>query len=200
VRNIKLEFPRFNGKNVLEWIFRAKQFFDYYGTPDSDPLTITSVHLDKEVVPWFQMMQRSHPFHSWVEFTRTLELDFGPSIYECPRATLFKLSQTGIVADYYLQFTSLANRVYGLSNDALIDCFINGLILEIKREVMIHSPISIFKVVSLAKVYEEKYTSTITPQKFTSSNYYNHGAPFSSNKLENNHKTNPTPILQTPLT
>ena len=30
VRNIKLEFPRFNDKNVLEWIFRAKQFFDYY--------------------------------------------------------------------------------------------------------------------------------------------------------------------------
>lgn len=80
------------------------------------------MHLDKDVVPWFQMMQRSHPFHSWVEFTHALELDFGPSIYECPKATLFKLSQTGTVADYYLQFTSLANRVYGLSNDALIDC------------------------------------------------------------------------------
>jgi len=77
------------------------------------------------------MMQCSHPFHSWVEFTRALELDFGPSIYECQRATLFKLSQIGIVADYYLQFMSLANKVYGLSNDALIDCFISGLIPEI---------------------------------------------------------------------
>lgn len=28
VRNIKLEFPRFDGNNVLEWIFRAEQFFD----------------------------------------------------------------------------------------------------------------------------------------------------------------------------
>jgi len=65
---------------------------------------------------------------------------------------------------------------------------------------MIHSPISIVKVVSLAKVYEEKYTSTITPHEFTSSNYYNHRAPFNSIKLENNHKTNPTPILQTPPT
>ena len=56
VRNIKLEFPRFDGKNVLEWIFCAEQFFDYYGTVDSKRLTITSVHLDQDVVPWFQMM------------------------------------------------------------------------------------------------------------------------------------------------
>lgn len=27
VRNIKLEFPRFDGKNVLEWIFRAERSF-----------------------------------------------------------------------------------------------------------------------------------------------------------------------------
>lgn len=32
--NIKMEFPRFNGKNVLDWIFKAEQFFGYYHTPD----------------------------------------------------------------------------------------------------------------------------------------------------------------------
>jgi hypothetical protein len=53
VRNVKLEFPRFNGTNVHEWIFRAEQFFDYYDTPDIDRLTISSVHLDKDVVPWY---------------------------------------------------------------------------------------------------------------------------------------------------
>ncbi|PNY15512.1 hypothetical protein L195_g012209, partial [Trifolium pratense] len=132
VRKVKLEFPRFDGTNVHEWIFKAEHFFEYYDTPDLDRLTIASVHLDKDVVPWYQMMQRSRPFTSWIEFTRALELDIGPSIYECPRATLFKLTQTGTVAEYYLQFTSLANRVYGLSNDALIDCFISGLNAEIR--------------------------------------------------------------------
>ncbi|MCI80545.1 hypothetical protein A2U01_0101816, partial [Trifolium medium] len=47
---------------------------------------ISSVHLDHDVVPWFQMIQRSHPFRSWQEFTRALEMDFGPSAYDCPRA------------------------------------------------------------------------------------------------------------------
>lgn len=50
VRNIKLEFPRFNGKNVLDWIFKAEQFFGYYNTPDPGRLTIASVHLEHEVV------------------------------------------------------------------------------------------------------------------------------------------------------
>lgn len=199
VRNIKLEFPRFDGNNVLEWIFRAEQFFDYYDTPDLDRLTIAFVHLDKDVVPWFQMMQRSHPFHSWAEFTRALELDFGPSIYECPRATLFKLQQTGTVADY-LHFTSLANRVYGLSNDALVDCFISGLNAEIKRDVMIHTPISIVKAASLAKVYEDKYSSSHKPQKTTPLTSYTHRATFNSNKPDQYHKPPHTLLLPTPPT
>ncbi|XP_050902350.1 uncharacterized protein LOC127112789 [Lathyrus oleraceus] len=123
VRNIKLEFPRFNGKNVLDWIFKAEQFFGYYHTPDPERLIIASVHLEQEVVSWFQMVTRSQPFQSWHDFTRALELDFGPSIYDCIRASLFKLQQTKSANDYYLEFTALSNRVYGLSNDALIDCF-----------------------------------------------------------------------------
>ncbi|GAU44596.1 hypothetical protein TSUD_187860 [Trifolium subterraneum] len=151
VRNVKHEFPRFDGTNVHEWIFRAEQFFYYYNTPDSDRLTISSIHLDKDVVPWYQMVQRLHPFTSWIEFTRALELDFGPSIYDCPRATLFKLTQTGTVAEYYLQFTLLANRVYGLSNDAMVDCFVSGLSNEIRRDVLIHTPPTLVKAMSLAK-------------------------------------------------
>lgn len=64
--------------------------------------------------------------------------------------------------DYYIEFTSLANKLYGLSNDALIDYFVNGLQDEIRREVMIHCPISIVKFVSLAKVYEEKFNASNT--------------------------------------
>lgn len=143
VRNIKLEFPRFNGKNVLDWIFKAGQFFGYYNTPDPERLIIASVHLEHEVIPWFQMVTRSQPFQSWNDFTRALELDFGPSIYDCPRASLFKLQQTKAVHDYYLEFTALSNRVYGLSNNALIECFVSGLKEEIRRDAMLHCPISI---------------------------------------------------------
>lgn len=156
VRNVKLDFPKFDGKDVLDWIFKAEQFFDYYETPDVDRLTIAAVHLDKDAIPWFQMMQRSQPFQSWQAFTRALELDFGPSVFDRPRANLFKLHQSGSVNEYYLEFTALANRVYGLSSDALLDCFISGLQSDLKHEVMVQSPNSILKAVAIAKLFEEK--------------------------------------------
>ncbi|KAJ1411038.1 Aspartic peptidase domain superfamily [Sesbania bispinosa] len=128
VRNVKIDFPRFDGSEVLSWIFKAEQFFEFYDTPNDHRLTIAAVHLDKEVVPWFQMITRMQPFQSWKHFTKALELEFGPSQFECP------------------------------SPDALLDCFISGLKPEIKRDVIAQSPLSLLKAVSLAKLYEEKYT------------------------------------------
>ena len=53
VRNAKLDFPRFNGTNVLYWIFQAEQYFGYYEIPDAQRLVIASMHKDKTVMPLF---------------------------------------------------------------------------------------------------------------------------------------------------
>jgi len=82
---------------VLEWIFRAEQFFTFYNTPKEQRLTIAAVHMEAEVIPWFQMITMTNPFQSWIGFSRALELEFGPSPYECLRSTLFKLMQSGSV-------------------------------------------------------------------------------------------------------
>ncbi|WVY96655.1 hypothetical protein V8G54_028806 [Vigna mungo] len=157
VRSVKLDFPRFDGSDVLQWIFKAEQFCSYYNTPDDQRLTIAATHLDKDVVPWYQMMTRHESFHSWVAFTRALELEFGPSPYECSRSHLFKLNQTASVHEYYVQFTALANRVQGVTAEALLDCFIGGLKPDIRRDVIAQSPSTLIRSVSLAKLYEEKY-------------------------------------------
>jgi hypothetical protein len=111
----------------MDWIFKVDQFFKYYETPDYDRLTIAFVHLDHYVIPWFQMTQKAHLFQSWREFARALEAEFGPSAYECHRALLFKLTQTCTVSEYYIEFTTLANRVDGLGKEALMDCFFSSL-------------------------------------------------------------------------
>lgn len=51
IRNVKLDFPCCDNHNVLDWIFKAKQFFDYYTTDEADRLSIASVHLENDVVP-----------------------------------------------------------------------------------------------------------------------------------------------------
>ncbi|XP_073220685.1 uncharacterized protein [Cicer arietinum] len=203
VRSVKLDFPRFDGKNVMDWIFKAEQFFDYYSTPDADRLITTSVNLDHEVVPWYQMMQKTDPMLSWPALTRALELDFGPSAYECPRATLFKLTQAASVNDFYMQFTALVNRVDGLSPDAILDCFISGLQEEIRRDVKAMEPKILSKAFALAKLYEEKY-STNKPKPFTSHarNYNQNNTTTNKNpqtsQITDTTKNNLPPLLPTP--
>ncbi|MCH98809.1 hypothetical protein A2U01_0019816, partial [Trifolium medium] len=207
VPTVKLDFPRFDGKHVLDWIFKAEQFFDYYNTSDSERLIIASVHLDSDAVPWFQMIQRSHPFHSWQKFTRALEMDFGPTAYDCPRATLFKLAQTGSVTEYFKEFNALANRVYGVSNEAFLDCFISVLQSEIRRDVTALTPSSITKAYALAKLYEEKYTKPSKPKydnPYTpkippnSSNQTRYGPTTNKTDPTTTNKPNQPPLLPQP--
>lgn len=161
---MKLDFPCCDGHNVLDWIFKAEQFFEYYAIDEVDRLSIASVHLENDVVPWFQMMQRSTPFHSWHEFIEALILDFGPTAYECPLASLFKLNQTGTVGEYYKAFIGLVNHVSSINNEALLDCFLSGLQTEIRKDVMALSPPSLVKVVALAKLFKEKYNPPVQPR------------------------------------
>ena len=96
--------------------------------------------MDKEVVPWYQMMTHENSFKTWIAFTRALETEFGPSPYECPRSQLFKLTKICSVQSYYVQFTALTNRVQGITQEALLDCFVGGLKPDIRRDVIAQSP------------------------------------------------------------
>nr|KYP41745.1 hypothetical protein KK1_036853 [Cajanus cajan] len=109
------------------------------------------------------MITCDNPFHSWTTFTRALEMEFVHSPYECPRSQLFKLTQSSSVQAYYVQFTALANRVQGITQEALLDCFVGGLKPDIRRDVIAQAPTSLLRTISLAKLYEEKYVPKIRP-------------------------------------
>lgn len=84
------------------------------------------------------------------------------------------MKQTGSSADFYLEFTALANRSEGLTSKALIDCFVSGLHEDIRRDVKSMMPHTLFKVVSLAKLFEEKYPHIKKPKQhntFTKNTY-----------------------------
>ena len=87
---------------------------------------------------------------------------------------MFKLKQKGIVAQYQIAFRSLSNQVMGLYEIFLLNCFISGLKLHIRRELQIAKPVHMVQAVALAKWYECKYqdqnsyTSKVATQYFSS--------------------------------
>lgn len=168
VKNIKIDFPRFIGFDALQWIFQAKQFFYYHGVPDSHRLKIALVHFDGPMVPWFQMLQKASKLTSWMALTKSLESDYGPSVFECPKNTLLHLTQEGTVSQFYAQFATLANSVHEVPVDILFDCFVSGLNKEIQVELLPWQPDDLDKAATLAKVFEEKLQFGMKPMPFKS--------------------------------
>lgn len=82
MRAIRLDFPRFNGSKVLQWIFQAELFFDFFDITDPYKLRIASIHFEGLVVPWYQMMKKNGHLTSWPKFLKSIELAYGPSAYE----------------------------------------------------------------------------------------------------------------------
>ncbi|XP_058726761.1 uncharacterized protein LOC131598148 [Vicia villosa] len=115
-----------------------------------------SFYMKGEALGWFKWMHQNHELVDWQSFTKALELCFGPSTYANHQAELFKLKQTHSVVEYQAQFEKLGNQVVGLSRDALLNCFISGLLPEIQNELAIHKPDSISKAIGLAKLIESK--------------------------------------------
>lgn len=58
--------------------------------------------------------------------------------------------------DYQTKFEKFGNQVVGLPPDAILNCFISGLTLEIQNEMIIHRATSIYQATGLAKLIESK--------------------------------------------
>lgn len=132
--------------------------------------------MEGSVIPWYQMMQKAKLIPDWTALTKAIKLQFGPSQFDCPRAKLFKLVQTDSLADYYKDFPDLVNRVKGVAEDALLDCFISGLKPDLKREIIAQSPSSLLRAVSLARLFDDKGTVPLSVPRFKPS----YSSPLSS--------------------
>ena len=161
--HVKLDIPRFDGRDPLGWIFKITQLFQYQNTPEEDRITLASLYLDGAALSWYQWMHSNGLITSWTTFLEALESRFAPTFYNDPKGALFKLMQRGTVNEYLTEFERLANRVIGLPPPFLLSCFISGLNPDIRREVLALQPISLLQATALAKLQEEKLREKRAP-------------------------------------
>ena len=152
----KLILQPFDGSNPIEWLFQAEQFFNHYSITPTQRLSRISCYMTGDALGWYQWMHNNHLISTWKEFTRAMELRFGPFAYENHQQALFKLQQTATVLEYQHDFERLCNRVTGLPHHSILDCFIFGLRPEIQNELAILQPVTISQAIGLAKLVESK--------------------------------------------
>lgn len=56
----------------------------------------------------------------------------GHKLCTIPKYSLFQLTQEEYVTQFYNLFTTLANRVHGVIDEILLDCFVIGLKKELQ--------------------------------------------------------------------
>ncbi|PKI64042.1 hypothetical protein CRG98_015574 [Punica granatum] len=91
----KLEFPRFCGDGVRDWLYRCEQFFGVDGTPDDVKVKLVAIHLEGRALQWHQAYVRSLGVEGkivgWSEYVTAIISRFGDSGYEDPMADLKNL-------------------------------------------------------------------------------------------------------------
>nr|KYP36817.1 Transposon Ty3-I Gag-Pol polyprotein [Cajanus cajan] len=153
----KLQLTTFEGADPLDWLFQAEKFFLLYQIAMEHRLHMAAFYMKGEALSWFKWMYHNHRLTDWHSFARALELRFGPSSYTNHQQELYKLRQFGTVSEYQAQFERLSNRVYGLSPENLLNCFISGLRSDLRHELLILHPPTISEAIGLAKLFEAKF-------------------------------------------
>ena len=182
----------------MTWLYKAEKFFTLYNTPTELKVAIASIHFEGKVLPWFQLLEKAHQVPDWLLLSTAIQIQFGPSQFDNPRSDLFKLKQSSTVADYYASFTKLANQSYGLDDSILLDCFIGGLIPELKHEVISRAPHSLLQAVSFAKLFEKKFHPSSLAPKYNFAYFPAKSLTQNISKLSLTTNTNPPPLVPTP--
>ncbi|XP_039133795.1 uncharacterized protein LOC120270795 [Dioscorea cayenensis subsp. rotundata] len=94
----KLEFPRFNGDHIYDWLFKCKQFFEFDETPDGIKVKIASLHLEGAALQWHQGYLRRRGGEnppSWGDYVTQLNTRFGNELHYDPMEELKDLRQVG---------------------------------------------------------------------------------------------------------
>lgn len=79
-RGPRMEFPRYDGKNIHSWILKCERYFRLENTPEEVKVDTTAVNLDDDSFEWQLAVEcrwgEDRP--TWPEYAELLRKTFGP--------------------------------------------------------------------------------------------------------------------------
>ncbi|KAF7800969.1 retrotransposon gag domain, Retroviral aspartyl protease [Senna tora] len=185
----KIEFPKFDGGDLRGWILKVEKYFRYYQTPEESKVDVAAMYLEGDALDLFAWINAERTILYWEELVRALQEQYGPAEFQNPDEYLSAIKQIGTVQEYRQEFAKRAARVKNWPEHCLLGIFLNDLKDELKADVRIHKPRSVYKAISLALEYEGKLCPSKNlkapfvpqPQKFSAQTYTPNRGPYSHN-------------------
>ncbi|GJS53570.1 putative mitochondrial protein [Tanacetum coccineum] len=142
---IKIEFPKFSGGDVKDWVYRCKQFFKVDGVANG------------------RKYVKKYPDNTpWEHFEVEVVKRFGV-LYDDPIVELKNLKQTGSVQTYQEAFEALLNRV-DLPELVDVSMFMGGLKPEVGTLMRMFQATTLSESYGLARMQEA--TNTILKPRY----------------------------------
>lgn len=120
--------------------------------------------LEGNALDLFSWISSQHTILYWDEFVKLLQEHNGSPEYQNPDEFLCNIRQTGSVQEYWQEWAKRVARIAHWPEHCLLGVFLNGLKEELKADVRIHKPRSMFRASSLAMEYEGKAASARGPR------------------------------------
>ena len=150
----KLEFPRFEGEGVEDWIFKVEQIFSLEKIAEGSKIGVISLYLEGCALQWHKnFVKNKVRAPEWREYREAMKARFGVLAYDDPMAEMKKLKQTGSFQEYLKAFEFLMDRAQ-LNEDQALSCFLAGLRLEVEIMVRMFNPRTLQGAYSLAKLQD----------------------------------------------
>ncbi|RZS01713.1 hypothetical protein BHM03_00031623 [Ensete ventricosum] len=65
---MRVDFPRWEEGDPLRWISHAERYFRFYRTVEATRVEIAAIHLEGDVIQWFNWFEHTHGGLSWRQF------------------------------------------------------------------------------------------------------------------------------------
>jgi hypothetical protein len=105
---------------------------------------------------WFLGFEEGGTQLSWGEFCDALVARFGGDPLQDFEGELYKLRQTGTLADYLNEFDALSVKVPNMPEASRVKCFVAGLAEDLRVEVKYLRPTTVAMAISIAKMQEAR--------------------------------------------
>ncbi|GKC38453.1 retrotransposable element Tf2, partial [Tanacetum coccineum] len=152
-RLTKLEFPKFSGVDVKNWLYRTQQFFSVERVDDLDKVKLASIHFYDSALIWHQQFEKINgEAVSWEDYKEALLARFDTE-FEDPLSELKNLKCDSTVQKYHERFELLLNKVE-LPEVHAISLFLGGMPQSISLPVRMFKPKSLSDTASLCKLQE----------------------------------------------
>ncbi|GJW65964.1 ty3-gypsy retrotransposon protein, partial [Tanacetum coccineum] len=135
--------------------FRKIDFLAYAGE-SAEKVDVASLHLEGDALDPFSWLSADQTITLWEELVLAFQINFGPVEFQNPDEYLCSIKQTRSVQEYRQEFAVRSARVSNSPENCLLGVFLNGLKEELKTDVRIQKPRTVYNAASLALEYESK--------------------------------------------